>query len=79
MNATYDAIEKRWKGIQPSGYYRYESFFREVCYNKLAEMMTEAGYVLEPTRSIGFKIQGFPPECRKMFSKRREEIERWPR
>ena len=76
MNVTYDAIEKRWKGIQPSGYYRYESFFREVCFNKLAEKMTDAGYVLEHTRSIGFNIQGFPPECRKMFSKRREEIER---
>jgi conjugative relaxase-like TrwC/TraI family protein len=76
MNATYDDVEKRWKGIQPSGYYRYESFFREVSYNKLAEKMIEAGYVLERTRSIGFNIRGFPPECRKMFSKRREEIER---
>lgn len=38
--------------------------------------MADAGYVLERTRSIGFNIQKFPPECRKMFSKRREEIER---
>ena len=76
MNATYDEVEKRWKGIQPSGYYRYESFFREVSYNKLAEKMIEAGYVLERSRSIGFNIRGFHPECREMFSKRREEIER---
>jgi conjugative relaxase-like TrwC/TraI family protein len=76
MNATYDEVEKRWKGIQPSGYYHYESFFREVSYNKLAEKMIQAGYVLEQSRSIGFNIRGFPPECREMFSKRREEIER---
>jgi conjugative relaxase-like TrwC/TraI family protein len=76
MNATYDEVEKRWKGIQPSGYYRYESFFREVSYNKLAEKMIEAGYVLERSRSIGFNIRGFPSKCRETFSKRREEIER---
>jgi conjugative relaxase-like TrwC/TraI family protein len=76
MNATYDEVERRWKGIQPSGYYRYESFFREVSYNKLAEKMIEAGYVLERGRSIGFNIRGFPPKCREIFSKRREEIER---
>ncbi len=76
MNATYDATEKRWKSVQPSAYYRYESFFREVCYNKLAERMVQAGYKLEPSRPIGFTIQGFPDECRKMFSKRRQEIER---
>ena len=76
MNATYDVIEKRWKGIQPSAYYRYESFFREVCYNRLAERMMEAGYKLQPSRPIGFTIEGFPDECRKMFSKRRQEIER---
>jgi len=76
MNATFDEVEKRWKGIQPSGYYRYESFFREVSYNKLAEKMIKAGYVLERGRTIGFNIRGFPPECREMFSKRREEIER---
>jgi conjugative relaxase-like TrwC/TraI family protein len=76
MNTTYDAAEKRWKSIQPSAYYRYESFFREVCYNKLAERLVEAGYKLEPSRPIGFTIQGFPDECRKIFSKRRQEIER---
>ena len=76
INATYDATEKRWKSVQPSAYYRYESFFREVCYNKLAERMVQAGYKLESSRPIGFTIQGFPDECRKMFSKRRQEIER---
>ncbi len=74
MNVTYDAIETRWKGVQPSGYYRYNSFFREVCHAKLAVRMQEAGYELEPTRALSFNLKGFPPELRERFSKRRKEI-----
>ncbi len=70
--------EKRWKSVQPSAYYRYESFFREVCYNKLAERMVEAGYKLDPSRPIGFTIQGFPDECRKIFSNGDRKLNDWP-
>ena len=75
MNTTYDHVEQQWKAVQPEGFYKYQSFFREVCYNKLAQRMTEAGYVLEEERKIGFTVKGFPDELRKRFSKRREEIE----
>jgi conjugative relaxase-like TrwC/TraI family protein len=74
MNVTYDEMEKRWKGVQPSNFYRYQSFFREVSYNKLAQRMSEGGYELEPSRLMGFDIKGFPESVRKKFSKRREEI-----
>ena len=74
MNVTYDEVEKRWKGVQPSNFYRYQSFFREVSYNKLAQRMTEGGYELERSRKIGFDIKGFPASARKQFSKRRDEI-----
>lgn len=74
MNVTFDAVERRWKGVQPSGYYRHNGFFREVCHAKLAARMQEAGYELEPTRKLGFNIKGFPPELRERFSKRRREI-----
>lgn len=74
MNVTLDAVEQRWKGVQPSGYYRHNGFFREVCHAKLASRMQEAGYELEPTRKLGFHIKGFPPELRERFSKRRREI-----
>ena len=75
MNVTFDEVEKRWKGIEPTNFYRYQSYFREVSYNKLAERMKDAGYKLERARKIGFTIKGFPPELRKIFSKRRDEIE----
>lgn len=74
LNLTYDETEKRWKSVQPSGFYHHPGYFREVCYNKLAERMLAAGYDLEPARRVGFNIKGFPPELRETFSKRREEI-----
>ena len=74
MNLTYDAVEKRWKGVQPFGYYRHQGFFREVCYNKLAARMQAAGYELETVRGIGFNVTGVPAELRQRFSKRRGMI-----
>lgn len=74
MNLTFDASEERWKSVQPSAFYRHQGYFREVCYNKLAERLVGAGYELEQVRGIGFNIAGFPPELRERFSKRRREI-----
>lgn len=74
MNLTYDAAENRWKSVQPSGFYHHPGYFREVCYNKLADRLLSAGYELEPARQVGFNIKGLPPELRELFSKRRVEI-----
>jgi conjugative relaxase-like TrwC/TraI family protein len=76
MNVTFDPEEQRWKAVQPQGFYKYQSYLREVSYNKLAEKMKEGGYEIEKARSIGFNIKGFPADLREDFSKRREEIER---
>lgn len=76
MNVTHDPVENRWKAVEPRGFYKYQSYLREVSYNKLAEKMKEGGYQLEKARSIGFTIKGFPDDLRENFSKRREEIER---
>jgi conjugative relaxase-like TrwC/TraI family protein len=73
MNATWDAIEGRWKGLQPDGLFRAQSYLREVCYNRLAASMVAAGYEIEPAK-LGFTIKGFPAELRILFSKRRQEI-----
>ena len=77
MNTTYDPVEQRWKSVQPENFYKYQGYFREVCYNKLAGRMMDAGYQIEKAArtTIGFNIVGSPPEVRQMFSKRREEIE----
>ncbi|MBI5769613.1 MAG: relaxase domain-containing protein [Verrucomicrobia bacterium] len=76
LNVTFDAVENRWKSVQPSGYYRHQAFFREVCYNRLAAKLRGAGYEIEPARKIGFNIKGVPAELRAQFSQRREHIMR---
>lgn len=73
MNATWDAMEQRWKGLQPDGLFRAQAYLREVCYNRLAASMVAAGYEIEPAK-LGFNIKGFPAEARILFSKRRQEI-----
>lgn len=74
MNLTYDDVEVRWKGVQPSGFYRHQGYFREVCYNKLARSMMSGGYTVEAVRGLGFNLKGVPAELRKRFSKRRRTI-----
>ena len=76
MNVTHDPVENRWKAVEPRGFFKYQSYLREVSYNKLAEKMKEGGYEIEKARSGGFNITGFPADLREDFSKRREEIER---
>jgi len=74
MNLTYDAVEQRWKGVQPSGFFRHQAYFREVCYNALAARLIQAGYDLEKARGIGFTVKGVPATLREGFSKRRRQI-----
>ncbi|MBX3738897.1 MAG: relaxase domain-containing protein [Candidatus Didemnitutus sp.] len=74
LNVTFDAVEGRWKGVQPSGYYRHQAFLREVCYNRLASRMRAAGYGIESRPGIGFDVTGIPAELRERFSKRRRQI-----
>lgn len=74
MNLTFDAIEARWKGVQPSGLYRDQSFLREVCHQHLAARMKAAGYQLTNFRSGGFDVVGLPHTLREAFSKRRGAI-----
>lgn len=73
MNLTFDPLENRWKGVQPSAIYSRPGYLREVCYNKLAELMRNGGYVIEPAR-IGFTVKGVPTALRETFSKRRRAI-----
>jgi conjugative relaxase-like TrwC/TraI family protein len=74
MNATFDAVESRWKGVQPAELYRQQAYFREVCYNHLARALIGGGYDLESAPQGGFRLRGVPAELRERFSKRRREI-----
>jgi hypothetical protein len=74
MNLTFDPVEKRWKGLQPSGFFRHEAFLGEVCNNALARRMIEGGYRAESLRGAGFRLAGIPAPLRETFSKRRRRI-----
>ncbi len=74
MNMTYDAVESRWKGVQPSGYFHHQGYFREVCYNALAQRLIQAGYEIENVRGVGFNVKGVPQTLRETFCKRRQVI-----
>lgn len=74
LNVTWDPVEERWKGVQPSALYQHPGYLREVCYAKLAARLREGGYQLEPLRGVGFAIKGIPPELRTRFSQRRRDI-----
>ncbi len=74
LNVTFDPVENRWKGVQPYQYFRHQGYFREVCYNRLAQLMREGGYTLDAQSGIGFAIRGFPEGLRGEFSERRAMI-----
>lgn len=74
MNLTFDSPEGRWKGVQPSGFYRDQALFREVCHQRLARRLREGGYELSGWRSGNFDVVGVPAELRERFSKRRKAI-----
>lgn len=74
MNLTFDAVESRWKGVQPAALYRDQSFFREVCHQHLAARMKAVGYTLTNFRPGGFDVLGVPSHLREIFSKRRNAI-----
>lgn len=74
LNVTWDPVEERWKGVQPSALYQHPGYLREVCYAKLASRLRGAGYQLEPLRGVGFAITGIPQELRARFSQRRRDI-----
>lgn len=74
LNATFDPVENRWKGVQPYQYFRHQGYFREVCYNRLAQLMRAGGYTLDAQPAIGFTIRGFPERLRDEFSERRAMI-----
>ena len=74
MNLTFDEAEQRWKGVQPTGYYRHQAFFREVCFQHLAARLVAAGYETTDVRASGFNLKGVPADLRERFSKRRRDI-----
>lgn len=73
FNATFDPVESRWKGLQPAGMYRAQSFATNFYRHELCKGLRALGYGIENT-TRGFEIKGVPASVIGRFSKRNEQI-----
>jgi len=73
FNATFDGAENRWKGLQPAGMYRAQSFATNFYRHELSKGLRALGYEMENT-TRGFEMKGVPASVIARFSKRNEQI-----
>jgi conjugative relaxase-like TrwC/TraI family protein len=73
FNATFDLVENRWKGLQPAGMYRAQSFATNFYRHELCKGLRALGYQIENT-ARGFEIKGVPTSVIARFSKRNQQI-----
>lgn len=73
FNATWDAVEERWKALQTSRMFDRMTFYTEVYRSELATRLRALGYELRHT-DHGFEIAGVSAEILDRFSKRRRAI-----
>lgn len=73
FNATFDPVENRWKGLQPAGMYRAQSFATNFYRHELCKGLRALGYQIENT-ARGFEIKGVPTSVIARFSKRNQQI-----
>jgi conjugative relaxase-like TrwC/TraI family protein len=73
FNATFDPVENRWKGLQPAGMYRAQSFATNFYRHELCKGLRALGYGIENT-ARGFEIKGVPASVVARFSKRNQQI-----
>ncbi len=73
FNATFDAVENRWKALHPAGMYRAKEFATNVYRHELCKGLRALGYEIENT-ARGFEIKGVPASVIARFSKRNRQI-----
>lgn len=75
FNATKDAIENRWKALEPCEMLRAQKFVEQAYYHELARSLNRFGYRLRNKPRGDFEIEGMSPELLERFSKRHREID----
>ena len=73
FNATFDAVENRWKALHPAGMYRAQRFATNFYRHELCRGLRGLGYEIEHT-ARGFEIKGVPASVIARFSKRNQQI-----
>lgn len=74
FNATFDAVEGRWKALQTEGMYRAQKFAENLYYHELSRGLRSLGYEIE-NNARDFEIRGVPVSVIARFSKRHEQID----
>jgi conjugative relaxase-like TrwC/TraI family protein len=74
MNATYDAVEERWKAGQFRDLKRDAPYFEAAFHSRLANNIKELGYGVEAKGKF-WEIEGVPQSVIDKYSRRRDQIE----
>jgi conjugative relaxase-like TrwC/TraI family protein len=75
FNATFDALEARWKALQNYEMLRAQKYVENVYYHELARDLREFGYTIQNYARGDFEIKGVPRKVCETFSKRHREID----
>ena len=75
FNATYDAVEKRWKALSNYEMLQARKYVENVYYHELARDLRQFGYEIENHPRGDFQIAGVSNELCSRFSKRHNEID----
>jgi conjugative relaxase-like TrwC/TraI family protein len=73
FNATWDAVEGRWKALETKFMFECMNYFTEVYRNSLARRLRALGYSIRNTAN-GFEIADVPQTIIDRYSKRRRAI-----
>ncbi len=75
FNATFDAVENRWKALQNFELLRARKFAENVYYHELARRLRGFGYEIRNLTRGDFQIEGISEAVCERFSKRDAEID----
>jgi len=76
FNATFDAVENRWKALQNYELLRARKFAENAYYHELARELLSFCYQIHNRARGDFQIEGVSDELCERFSKRRAEIDK---
>ena len=75
FNATFDAVENRWKALQNFELLQARKFAENLYYHELARKLRGFGYEIHNQARGDFQIEGISDEICERFSKRRIQID----
>jgi len=76
FNATFDAVENRWKALENYELLRARKFAENIYYHELARDLRSFGYHIRNLPRGDFQVEGVPEELCRRFSKRDAEIDK---